>query len=101
MLVIAHPPQDAEHDETQRDLDELRRIDGDHGVRIHPDGKLDAEVMAHVPHGGGRRPIWEFDGEKPAWPRLAVVVADGPATGATDRVRRRDCGRADIEDSQH
>ena len=101
MLVITQTPENAEHDQPKRDFDELRRVHGDDCVRIHAGGELHTKLVAHESHRRRGRPIRKLDGEKSPWPRLTVIVANGPTAGASDGICRRDGRRADVEDSQH
>ena len=49
VLVVAHAPEDREHDGAERDFDELCRVDGDDVVRIGARRERDVERRAASP----------------------------------------------------
>src|ERR1035437_1421343 len=86
VLVFAQPPHDQEDQEAEKNLEQLRRIDRDHGERIGARREVHAELARHVSGRRGRRTFRELHGEPSARPGLAVVVTDRPAPRAADGI---------------
>jgi hypothetical protein len=97
VLVAAVPPQDEEHQEPEDRLEELRWINAEKRVGRRARRRLNAEQHLHVVHGRWRSTLREGDGERPA-PGATIIVANGPAAGATHRVAGRDADACDVAD---
>src|SRR6266566_2398085 len=99
VLVIAQAPEDQKHHEAERDFVELSRMDGENLVWRRVERWRNVKQLGHV--GDGRRWCSIGKAHRPrSVERPAIIIADCPASGTTDRVGCRYRRRRDVADAR-
>src|SRR5688572_460602 len=97
MLVIAEPPENEEHHETESNFVKLGRMHGNDLVLRRTRGKLHSEHARQVAYGRRRRALGEHRRPRTV-KRAAVVITNRPAACSSNRVARAQSSCSDVAD---